>query len=276
MSAHSTVKERHRLGSKHDGWNLPGATLVNTSSRTRNAGSGRPNLTIKKCPADSSTTNSDYEEESSESSIEDVESSDEEDEEEVMKKPEPTRLFIEYDSLKKCMEKNCRCPRCNGPVEMKVKTLCLASNVMLCCTDLDCGYVDVSDLPATAEIMNPNIGNPLVDRERSTDFAIINVLYVLGFICCGDGGTEAGRLLGLLGLPNDTTMQSRSFGIIEERISPFIQSVTNQILLENLTEEVRLTTFANVHGKDESDVANWRNSIGDCWRWYNTKTRYRV
>jgi hypothetical protein len=82
----------------------------------------------------------------------------------------------------------------------------------------------------------------------------------VGFVSSGDGGTEAARLLGLLGLPNDTTMQSRSFGLIEDRISPFIQSVTDEILLENLTEEVRLT-FANVPDKDESDLVQWKNSL---------------
>jgi hypothetical protein len=39
------------------------------------------------------------------------------------------------------------------------------------------------------------------------DFAM-NLLYVIGFLSCRDGGTEAGRVLGLLfGLPNDTTME---------------------------------------------------------------------
>jgi hypothetical protein len=55
-------------------------------------------------------------------------------------------------------------------------------------------------------------------RERSTDYAV-NVLYVLGFISSGDGGCEAAQVLGMHGLPNDTTMESRSFVTIEERIS---------------------------------------------------------
>jgi hypothetical protein len=93
--------------------------------------------------------------------------------EEDDKKPPPTRLFLELESLKKCMEKNCRCPKCNGPVEMKVKTLCLASNVMVCCMKKDCGYIDVSNLPATAEIG----AKVLDDRNRSTDYSIKNVLY---------------------------------------------------------------------------------------------------
>jgi hypothetical protein len=92
---------------------------------------------------------------------------------------------------------------------MKVKTLCLASNVMLCCKDEDCGYIDVSELPATAEIATVHpVNNKFIDREKSTDFAAVNTLYVHGFLSCGDGGTEAQRLLGLLGLPN--------VGIIEE------------------------------------------------------------
>jgi hypothetical protein len=66
------------------------------------------------------------------------------------KKPSCTRLILEMDLLKKCIEKNCHCPKCDGLIEIKMKTLCLASNVMLCYKDVDCGYVDVSDLPAKA------------------------------------------------------------------------------------------------------------------------------
>jgi hypothetical protein len=152
------------------------------------------------------------------------------------------------------MEKNCRCPECNGKVEMQVKTICLASSVMLCCKDEDCGYIDRSELPASAKI-----GEATDERGRSTDYAV-NALYVLGFVSVGDGCTEGARLLGLLGLPNDTTMASRSFGMIEERMSPIIQSVTNQILLENLMEEVRLT-FNAAPDKDDTDYEMWRQSL---------------
>jgi hypothetical protein len=76
--------------------------------------------------------------------------------------------------------------------------------------------------------------------ERMTDYAI-NVLYVLGFISVGDGSTEAGRLLGLLGLPNDTTMMNRSFGIIEQRIGKFMRDICDEILQSNIEEEARLS-----------------------------------
>ena len=71
-----------------------------------------------------------------------------------------------------------------------------------------------------------------------TDYAI-NVLYVLGFISMGDAHTEAGRLLGLLGLPNDTTMMNRSFGMIEERVSTYLQELSDEIIDENIYEEAK-------------------------------------
>ena len=43
---------------------------------------------------------------------------------------------------------------------------------------------------------------------RITDFAV-NVLCVLGFLSSGDGGTEAARLLGMLGIANDATMEAQ-------------------------------------------------------------------
>jgi hypothetical protein len=64
-------------------------------------------------------------------------------------------------------------------------------------------------------------------------------LYVLGIISNGSGSVEAGRLLGLLGLPNDTTMETRSFGTIEERIAPHIWQLYQDILAENLEAEVK-------------------------------------
>ena len=71
----------------------------------------------------------------------------------------------------------------------------------------------------------------------------------------GSGSTEAAKILGLLGLPNDTTMEGRSFHIIEERIGPIIRQLTDEILLENLIEEVRLSI------DNESDFETWKRAI---------------
>ena len=107
--------------------------------------------------------------------------------------------------------------------------------------------------PAGVDIESAN------NRERSTDYAI-NILYVLGFISCGDGCTEAARILGLLGLPNDTTMETRSFGIIEDRISRQVQHVAESILLENLIKEARLSMEASI-SQDDNDFLLWKHSL---------------
>ena len=98
------------------------------------------------------------------------------------------------------------------------------------------------------------------EYERMTDYAV-NVLYVLGFISIGDAHTEAGWLLGLLGLPNDTTMMNRSFGMIKERIGPMLRQLCEEVLLENIDEEAKLSM-------NEVDYNVWKlwkdgETIGD-------------
>jgi hypothetical protein len=169
----NTVLEYNRLAYE-EGWNLAG--IACTTSRTRNAGSGRPKRALEE---QSSSTDSDYEaDEESASEQEEVaveeDFTDEELEEEVAAvlvedqdddaKPRPTRLLLELESLKKCMEKHCRCLKCNGPVKMEVKTLCIASNVMVYCIDKGCGYVDVSDMPATQQKLE-ELQQPLVNVQ---------------------------------------------------------------------------------------------------------------
>jgi hypothetical protein len=67
-------------------------------------------------------------------------------------KPEATRLLLDQEATKKFIEKNCCCHDCNGPVELKAKTICLASSLMICLMDEDCGYVDHSVAPVPAQI----------------------------------------------------------------------------------------------------------------------------
>jgi hypothetical protein len=121
-----------------------------------------------------------------------------------------------------------------------MKMLCIATKVQLTCKNTRCGYIHYSKPPAQASIGIEGA----MSRERSTDYAV-NVLWVLGFLSVGDGCTEATRLLGFLGLPNDTTMESRSFTIIEDRLSPYIAKLTDAVLHENLSEEVRRSTTPN-------------------------------
>jgi hypothetical protein len=97
-----------------------------------------------------------------------------------------------------------------------------------------------------------NLGEKTGKVQRTTDFAV-NIQYIIGFLTSGDGGVEAARLLGLLGLPNDTTMETRSFPTIEYRISKFVQQLSKDILFENLVEEAKLS-----FGAAENDFKFWK------------------
>jgi hypothetical protein len=55
-------------------------------------------------------------------------------------------------------------------------------------------------------------------------------------------------------------MESRSFGLIEKRISPSIQELTASILLENLIEEARLS-MQNAADQDDNDFLLWKQWI---------------
>jgi hypothetical protein len=67
-----------------------------------------------------------------------------------------------------------------------------------------------------------------------------------------DAHSEAARLLGLLGLPNDTTMETRSFTIIEERVDPYGRKVCHEILIDNLIKEARLAmTVTSEHKRHQ-------------------------
>jgi hypothetical protein len=248
--------EAKRLGSTEGDWkNIGGMSSKEVKGRTRGGGVGRPNLAKRV-----------YNEESSDDETvvavvrepefvdEDEDDEDEEDDEVPKKKPPANNLIFEAEAMKDMLDKNCRCSDCYGPVEVSIKTVCIASQVILTCKNKECGFTFNSTTPASANIGNEGSD----DRERSTDFAI-NVNYILGFLWAGDGGTEAGRILGTMGLPNDTTMESRSFPIIEERINSTLEKVAADILLDNLIEEVRLAMEAA--GSVTNDFELWKSSV---------------
>ena len=67
----------------------------------------------------------------------------------------------------------------------------------------------------------------------------LNVLYVLSFLMMGDGAAEASKLLGLLGLPHDTSMDAGTFKQVESRLAPFIEDLKESIIMENVIAEVK-------------------------------------
>ena len=77
-----------------------------------------------------------------------------------------------------------------------------------------------------------------------------------GVLSSGDGGTEAARLLGMLDVANDTTMEAQ-FSTIESRIGPFIVQLAEEIAQENLIEEVR----AGKNEKTQHDNDLYKNGL---------------
>jgi hypothetical protein len=157
-------------------------------------------------------------------------------------------VILEVDGVMEILQNHCRCPNCKGPMQPEVETLCISSVVVFTCENKSCGYVHYSST-AKAKVGSDDAPS----RGRST-YVAVNVLYVLDLNLVGDGCTEATRLLGLLGLPNDTTMESRSFTYIEERISPYIHQLTDEILHENLSKEVRVSV------EDLIDFHHWEQA----------------
>jgi hypothetical protein len=129
------------------------------------------------------------------------------------KKPTHSRVLLEVSQLEQAFA-NRPCPECSETLELHLRTVCIATNIELICNNKDCTYQSLFDRPSPTMM---HVNDKYNQYERMTDYAA-NVLFVLGLISVGDGATEAGRLIGLMGLPNDTTMMNRSFGIIEERV----------------------------------------------------------
>jgi hypothetical protein len=289
--------ERSKLAAKESDWNLPGninGVVTTSNTRTRHGGLGRPNLERRQqlfdlsmtgepdASASSSSSTSNGEWCMSGTELEGTEDSllkkppptrviassssstsngewcmsateSEGTEDSLLKKPPPTRVIMDINAVKTTLEENCFCKQCDGPVEVSLRTTCLASRIMMSCKNRRCGFIYYSPPPAEVQVERND------NRVRNTDYAI-NILFVLGFISCGDGSVEASRILGLLGLPNDTTMETRSFLVIEDQISAPIQELTKQILLENLIEEARLLMLNN-EAQDKNDFQQWKHSV---------------
>lgn len=260
MSRHhpSVQIEQGKLLPKEGDWKLPGMAPVAT--RTRGGGQGRPNLLAAVSSlvgtargsnmhvivesgdeADSEESNSDEEidkeedndEESDVEESENLAQEDDDQQDENNKKPSASRVLLDVNLLEDFVEKHTRCLHCHGPLDLSIETVCLASRLKLTCSSCEVDFESMS--PSQRNHVRPD------KRNRSDDYAL-NVLFVVGFVSCGDGGAEAARMLGLLGLANDTTMETRSFPLIEERVGPVIRKLAQDIITENLHKEVKKST----------------------------------
>jgi hypothetical protein len=294
----STAVQCGKLKAAQSDWNLPGASQL-APTRTRSGGIRRPNndllveIEVSSSSASASASASDITEVlevgdddlEEEAVAEEEDSWSEDDDEDDGRKPSSSRVILESEPLINLLKKNCRCPDCFGTVEPSMKSLCLATTITIRCTNPNCTYIDDMHPPALARINTEHRVHREDGKERMSDYAI-NLLYVLGFLSCGDGGTEAGRMLGLLGLPNNTTMERRSFTMLEERMACAIKGLTEDVLLENLSEEVQRSVVLpneydlwkqSIDGTITLDKANYpklRVSFDMAWQQRNSGNRY--
>ena len=120
-----------------------------------------------------------------------------------LRKPAASRVILDINPLKTMLEMHLSpCPHCRARLIVSFPTVCIASGCQIKCREAHCNFVAT----CSPEITEFETGG---SRKigRNTDYAA-NILYVVAFIASGDGGTEAARILGLLGLSNSTTMQS--------------------------------------------------------------------
>jgi hypothetical protein len=149
----STRSEQAKLVNREGDWNLPGYDTV-TTTRTQNGGQGRPYLARHKIVIPSSSESSSDEAKDDmdiDTSFTATEETDNTEEAESLK-PAATRVIIEVDGLKEMLYKNYRCWECHGPVEVTLRTTCLATSIMLSCTSSLCGYIYYSSPPAQVTV----------------------------------------------------------------------------------------------------------------------------
>lgn len=151
--------------------------------------------------------------------------------------PPSTRIILEREPLQKQMESYVFCPKCKSNVTVSFPTTCIATGSKITCNNDMCSWINYQG-PRTADVPLPQTHQGSALIVRNVDFEA-NVLFVLSFLTSGDGGVEAGRLCGMMGFPNSTTMGPRSFGIIEEYIGPVIRQFADDIVRDNLVAEVR-------------------------------------
>lgn len=114
--------------------------------------------------------------------------------------PPPCRGIVELKNMKKHVENNLVCAHCHQSVTFECSTA-MAATMMptITCNKSSCGGCH-GELPP--------FGNAVFQVGKNAGNAhAANVLHALGFLVSGDGGTEAERLLGFLGMPNAATMQ---------------------------------------------------------------------
>ena len=164
--------------------------------------------------------------------------------------PGPFRSLVENESLASLIQQVTICRKCRivDTLEVTFPSVSLATTPTIRCRN--CGVLGMSPLSMTS-LERGKRGN-----IKISDYAV-NVLYVLGFLTLGDGGTEAQKVMGMLGLPNIQSMEKSTFPKVERSISPSLETVVQSALKENLLAEVQAT----MKDDPDFDFNKWRTAI---------------
>ena len=168
----------------------------------------------------------------------------------------PSRGIMEFEHLRDVFS-NFHCPKCKRKLTVDFSSICLATSCSVACSDDKCDFEVSGGSLTTADNM---VGTN--KQKRSTDYAT-NVLYVLSFICSGDGGKEAARLLGALDLPNSASMEKTSFPTIHRKISPLLEGIADQACHEALLEEVRQVMLSQPEKYGPGHFERWLEALSD-------------
>jgi len=160
--------------------------------------------------------------------------------------PKASRCIVETDPLQLLISSNCVCKLCGGGMSLTFRSIGIATTPHLECDK--CEFQSVCDIETTTL--------PRGRHPRTSDYAV-NCQHVAACISSGDGGTEAGRILGLLDLPNYATMEKHTFPTVEYMMHGKLQDVSKRALEDNLREEVRLSLLQN----DDLNYTTWIEGI---------------
>lgn len=164
--------------------------------------------------------------------------------------PSPVHSIIENSSFIDLVETALVCKKCRGKVVASISTTCVASTPIVDCSKCSMQYIPESSFKTDLPDDNRS-------QRKMTDHGV-NILYVLAFIASGDGGVEAQKVLGFVGLPNYCSMEKTSFPRIERAMDPYIRQITDAALREQMVKEVEATV-----GKDfpMEKFQRWKESL---------------
>lgn len=167
--------------------------------------------------------------------------------------PLPARGITELEPLSRLIKEKATCNSCKKPgsLSLTYKTICLATNPVLTCGR--CPEANVATPSMTLASQTEEAikhGQPLMVGYET------NMRYVIGFVLSGDGGSEAQKLLSVMGLPNSTSMKKSSFSILEESMYSAVAGITKESLHQSLIDEVLATEQA-----DDFDIHLWKECL---------------